>query len=59
MEGGGSEQRRAHAVEMLTPVFFFVFFLTPLCSRGLWGAARVDLTTYGMAGSMNDHMTAL
>lgn len=58
MEGGGSEQRRAHAVEMLTPVFFF-FFLTPLCSRGLWGAARVDLTTYGMAGSMNDHMTAL
>lgn len=39
--------------------FFFVFFLTPPSSRDLCTAAGVDLTTYGMVGSMTGHMTGL
>lgn len=54
--GGGREKRGTHAGEMLTPVFF-CFFFTPPSSRDVSAAARVDLTTYGMVGSMTGHMT--
>lgn len=54
---GGREQRGTRG-ETLTLVFFFFFlFFIPPSSRDLSVAARVDLTTYGMVGSMNDHMT--
>lgn len=52
-EGGGAQG--THAAEMLTEVFFFI----PPSSRDLSAAARLGLTTYGMVGSMNGHMTGL
>lgn len=56
---GGRQGAEGNACWRNADTRFFFFFSISLSSRDRSAAARVDLTTYGMVGSMTVHMTGL